>query len=557
MARKREKRIVGGCFVLKYMLAAAAILGVTACSEPDQVLVDIEQGSLAGFREDNASWFRNIPFAAAPVGELRWQAPQPPTSWQGLRDATEYGPACMQSTRLTGFLERLLRGNGLSDVTVWFVNKLQPYLFNNNYAEDCLTLNIVTPDTDKSAKRPVMVWIHGGSYESGSGSTSFYNSTAMAKRDVVLVTINYRLGIFGFFGHPELSAAHPDNISGNYGMLDQIAAVEWVRDNIAAFGGDPENITIFGESAGAYSVGTLMASPTADGLYQQAILQSGCGFTIWGRLRDDWRHKTGLETHGAEIAGGADAAALARMQAMPALDLMALYEDNPELAGTFRPVIDGKHLPESPADMFAKGNQSPVPMLLGWNKDEGTLFVGAGAPPLVHRNQFPETRGDYEAMVTEAHEAHGAAILEAYPWTETAYKTNSRLHGDSRFAAPCLEAVHSHIGVGHDAWIYNFDRVPPDPDQTIGAYHAAEIPFVFNTHFGLLPSSDHDAVLTESIADSWAAFAKTGKADWAAYDSDRRLVRVYDNDAIRDETPGHLAVLDVLRGWTRKLQQED
>lgn len=543
--------------MLKQVLAVAALVLTAACSEPEQVLVDIDQGRLSGFRQDDAAWFRNIPFAAPPVGGLRWQAPQPPLSWEGVRQASDYGPACMQSTRLTGFLERLLRGNGLSDVTVWIANKAQPFLFNNTYSEDCLTLNVITPDTDKTAKRPVMVWIHGGSYESGAGSTSFYNSSAFAAQDIVLVTINYRLGIFGFFGHPALSGAHPQGISGNYGMLDQIAAVNWVRDNIAAFGGDPDNITIFGESAGAYSVGTLMASPTAQGQFRQAILQSGCGFTIWGRLRDDWRHKTALERHGADIAGGADSNALARMMAMPETALMALYEENPQLADTFRPVIDGVHLPDSPADMFASGRQAPVPMLIGWNKDEGTLFAGAGAAPLVHSNQFPETQAAYEALIKEAHEELGADILAAYPWQDTAYNTNSRMHGDSRFAAPCLEAVRSHHAAGNDAWVYNFDRVPPDPDQTIGAYHAAEIPFVFNTHFGLLPSSEHDAVLTRSMMDSWAAFAKTGQADWVAFDPDNPVMRIYGDTSITDRQPDNLQTLNTLGRWTRKLQQEE
>ena len=299
-------------------------------------------GDVTG-KDRNISLYRGIPYAKPPMGELRWAPPEPPDSWKGVYTARRFSPVCPQVPNPFG---------GVSADTAM--------------SEDCLYLNIWTPATSHKDRYPVMVWIHGGGFSIGAGSLPLYDGTRLAERGVVLVTFNYRLNVFGGFAHPQLSAASRHGASGNYGLLDQVAALDWVQDNIARFGGDPENVTIFGESAGARSVSLHLASPLSRGLFHKAIAQSGA-------LRDT----TGtLAERGA--AGMALADALGADELPNPLDYLRWLppSDFPDL-GSFpsNPIVDGLFMPDNPESIYSRGEQANVPLLAGTNRDEGTMFM--------------------------------------------------------------------------------------------------------------------------------------------------------------------------------------
>ncbi len=318
--------------------------------------VKITSGLLQGVESDvvpGIAAFKGIPYAAPPVGNLRWKTPILPTKWQDVRKADHYGDSCLQpEDKIIGSKEQ------------------------QKMSEDCLYLNVWTKSKTGSEKLPVMFWIHGGGCTTGSGSMPYYDGSRLAQKGVVLVTINYRLGPFGYFGHPALSAESEHKVSGNYGLLDQIFALEWVRDNIAAFGGDPGNVTIFGESAGAISVGCLLVSPLARGLFHRAILESGSILGVTNTLKT-------LEEQGETLAksfGTTKPFTASSLRAIPADEVLAKSSPAIGLFGKgikYRPVIDGYVIPEYPMALFEKGKQAPVPMLIGTNKDEVTIFMGS------------------------------------------------------------------------------------------------------------------------------------------------------------------------------------
>ena len=327
-------------------LLSGLVLTATAWSASDPVRV--EQGLLSGTagKSPDIQVYRGIPFAAPPVDDLRWKPPQPAAHWQGVREAKEYGPACWQTQYPGGSI---------------YVSKLPPL------SEDCLTLNIWTGAKSAKDKLPVMVWIHGGGFTRGTGTSTSYDGENFARKGVVLVTINYRLGIFGFLAHPALTAESSHHASGNYALLDQIAALEWVKKNIAAFGGDPRNVTIFGESAGSWAVNCLMASPLAKGLFQRAIGESGGQFSPMKSLAD--AEKAGRQ-FAASLGVSADADALKALRAKPAEELLKA-SDTP----TASPDVDGWVLPEEINTIFAAGKQNDVPLIVGSNADEGTTLA--------------------------------------------------------------------------------------------------------------------------------------------------------------------------------------
>ncbi len=272
------------------IIVCILLCGITiGCSSPSTEIIRTSDGDLKGYEQEGVNYFLGIPFAEAPVGDLRWKPPAPTKKWTGVREATEFSAACMQPTNIGNslFLELMLDGFGLA----WY-EKLIINLFaflgtgqSTKYSEDCLFLNVIAPKEGKNL--PVMFWIHGGASRFGSGGESIYLTSKFAEKDVILVTINYRLGSLGWFAHPQLSVESENNVSGNYGSLDMIAALKWVKNNIEAFGGDPGNVTIFGESAGGQAVGTLLASPFTKGLFHKAISQSGSGIFTTRNLRKD------------------------------------------------------------------------------------------------------------------------------------------------------------------------------------------------------------------------------------------------------------------------------
>jgi para-nitrobenzyl esterase len=426
---------------LRLALVASAVFSVVlGAHRVDPPRVTIDTGALEGV-VDSASGvmvFRGIPYAAPPVGALRWRPPQPPIHWTGVRPASQLGHNCVQH---------------------------QPYgdidPFAAGVSEDCLFLNVWTKSLDTRAPRPVMVWIHGGGFFAGFGGEERHNGAPLAKKDAVVVTINYRLGAFGFLAHPALASESPHHAAGNYGLLDQIAALQWVQRNIARFGGDPSRVTIFGESAGGFSVGSLIASPLAKGLFQRAILESGTGIGGGVSSRDEARAVSLRFADSLRVYGvGPDAAA--HLRALNADTVLAAsLHLGPPGSPAFYPVVDGWVLPHAVDSALASGKANVVPVIAGTNRDEGDEWMGA---PTRTFARFMSTRG-----------------------------------------AP--------------TYVYMFSRVGDDSaNRARGAYHSAEITFVFGRPHPLQPSAGstpYDSTVAEAMSDYWVAFATTGNPNGA------------------------------------------
>jgi para-nitrobenzyl esterase len=460
----------------------AAPFGLQAAI-PQQVRVDT--GTLSGTTGVSAHvrLFKGIPFAAPPVGQHRWQAPQPAASWDGVRDASEFGPRCMQGGP-----------GGPGGATP------------PPAAEDCLYLNVWTTADSPNDRRPVMVWIYGGGFSSGAGSEPRYDGEGLAKKGAVVVTLNYRLGGFGFFAHPELSRESGRNASGNYGMMDAIAALEWVQRNVEAFGGDPGNVTIFGESAGAIMVAALLGSPQAKGLYHRAIAQSGAwmglGMAPMGTLAR-------AEEAGVGALAELGAASIAELRAKPADEILRGLRG----AGI---VVDGYLVPEDLSATFADGRQHAVDVLLGSNKDEGTFFQFGGA----------QTAEQFMGTANRRFGAMAGEFLALYPAASDEQANESYLASFSDEAAWHMRLfANRQAAVGKNAYVYYFTRVPPSPPgrPSRGATHVAEIAYVFDNLAEGTPWTDTDRALADTMSSYWVNFARTGDPNgaglpnWPAY----------------------------------------
>jgi len=469
--------------------------GVTPQVTPDNSVVTLDTGVIRGMSSgpaESVRAFKGIPFAAPPVGDRRWRPPHPVASWGGERAADQFGPRCTQSGRPA-------LGSGLP---------IQPR------SEDCLYLNVWT-SAEPDERRPVMVWIHGGALTTGAGSVASYDGTNLARRGVVLVTINYRLGPFGYLAHPLLSAESDHNASGNYGVLDQIEALKWVQRNIARFGGDPDRVTIFGESAGSWSVQTLVASPLTDGLFHRAIGQSGGVLASYGATPDLHTLEAEGERFASALVGAAGPVTLAAMRAASAVEVLETLRGSENRARP-RPAVDGWVLPDTVRTIFESGRQNRVPVMVGWNSDEGSLAVqNAPADVAAYEAWARETYGDQVGSFFEAYSAATAAEARAEFLAS---------YGDGNFGWEMREWARLTRTVGQPAFLYHFSRMPPDT-QT-GVYHAAEIRYVFgNLH---APGAGHpyallDDWVSDLMASYWVAFATTGNPNvadtplWLAY----------------------------------------
>lgn len=476
------------------------------------VAATVSDGALRGYVENGVRIFKGVPYAQPPVGDLRWRPPQPVKSWTGVREAQAFGPDCMQNRV------------GWDDTQT----KLP-------VSEDCLTLNVWTPEN--AAKAPVMVWIHGGGYVMGSGSQPVFDGAALARRGVVVVTFNYRLGRFGFFAHPALDAEHADEPKANYGYMDQIAALAWVKANIAALGGDPARVTIFGQSAGGGSVEQMMLIPTARGLFQQVIAQSGGGRDVWPLLAADRPGKVSAEAIGvafADKAGlkNADAAAL---RALPAAKLLGKLDLlNMEEATFSGPVVDGRLVTGSAVEGFAAGRQAKVPLLVGANSDELGIIPGflkgIFAGKTIAQLGLPEDK-----------------LLAIYG-------AKSALNNDLPSDATFVEPAHAVAGLaakgGQPVWTYSFGYVVEAKRKDWrGTPHSGDLGFVFDTLDKLKdPPSAADQAVAKRWADTWVAFAKTGDPGWARYDpaTDQRMTVTNDGAALT-ATPERIRALGALR----------
>jgi para-nitrobenzyl esterase len=444
--------------------------------------------------------FYGVRYAAPPVGDLRWKPPAPLAPRSGVQSASEPGPACVQTDRLTMFSRSIAAVFKTEDRV-----RSDPL----RTSEDCLFLNVWSDNLAAAGNPakgvPVMVWIHGGSNLNGEGASEWYDGRALAKQGVVVVTINYRLGVFGFLAHPGLAAESPNHVSGNYGLLDQLEALRWVKRNIAAFGGDPTRVTVFGESAGAIDVLYLMASPAATGLFQRAIAQSGppMGIAATEALGQVQGRLLAREL-GPDTAGGAVAA----LRKKSAAEVLAIAE-RLLAAGQFRPgpVVDGWLVPDAPGRVFATARQQKVPLLIGSNAREMTTlkyYLPPGERTVAgYRKWLETTAGPKAAELAALYPAQADAEVEGALIDAT---TDLLFTCPSRFAARANEAA------GLPAYQYQFVRVLPG-GESLGAYHAAEIGYVFGVKLAWLPREAVDDQLSAAMSRYWVAFATTGKPE--------------------------------------------
>ncbi|MGQ2992025.1 carboxylesterase/lipase family protein [Brevundimonas sp.] len=486
----RLKTLLAGACAAATLTGAA--LPAAAQSAP---VVASPAGSVRGSTEAGIDSFKGIPFAAPPTGDMRWRPPAPPARWNGVRDASRFGAACIQPTPVIQSIYSADLGAT---------------------SEDCLTLNVWTPST--AGKAPVMVWIHGGALVTGSSKEMLYDGARLAREGVVVVSINYRLGVLGWLAHPDLSAESPLGISGNYGLRVQVAALEWVKRNIASFGGDPENVTIAGESAGGLSVLYLMASPIARGLFDRAIAQSAYMIST---------PELKAARHGSPAAEGAGAA-LARtlqtpsLRALRGLDPQTLT-DRAAMAGfaTFG-AVDGKVLPRQIVDTFDRGEQAPVPVLAGFNSGE-IRSLKMLAPPT------PGSAADYERTIREKYGDLADEFLRLYPSSDMGESILAASR-DALYGWTSERLVRSQTAAGHPSFLYLFDHGYPAADSAgLHAFHAAELPYMFGTldrtppRWPKIPRTAAETALSDAMVGYWTGFVKGGRPsapnapDWTAY----------------------------------------
>ncbi len=498
---------------------AGLMVAATACAAITEPLT-LDAGQLGGSTasSDGVRVFKGIPFAAPPVGELRWKAPQPVAKWTGVRDASKFGNVCIQPAGPTTGPQARLNIAVLPD---------SPPL-----SEDCLYLNVWTGAAATSEKRPVMVWFFGGAFTEGAGSVPLYDGDALARKGVVVVTMNYRLGPYGFFVHPALTAESPHKASGNYGLMDMLASLRWVQSNIAVFGGDPANVTVFGQSAGAMAIASLVASPESKGLFHRAISQSGAWMGL--SMSAGMAKRAPAEEAGLKAATDAGVTTAAQLRAMSTADVTAKFRS----AGM---IVDGWVIPEDPTATFLAGRQNAVDVLVGSNKDDLTF---AGVRPVTPqqleegaRARWGDLAGEYLKVYPHATDAQAAASSAETSNDGTFW--HMRLYAD-------LQAKK-----GNNAYLFYFAQNPPSRpnDPPLLATHAAEVPYAFN-NLGKTPlfpdrsipelsaASAPDRKVADQMSSYWVNFARSGNPNgpglptWKAHQPQKS-----ENAAILDADP--------------------
>jgi para-nitrobenzyl esterase len=503
-----------------------------------EAIVQIGAGTLRGTQAGSAIAFRGIPYARPPIGQLRWQPPQPTLPWQGVKEAVQPGSACTQRT---------------SGLTPFFAPMAQAYGSNFEQSpikssEDCLYLDVWVPEWPAKRALPVMVWLHGGSNVVGSGTQSTYDGLSLIRHGVLLVTLNYRLGVMGFFSHPELTAESPHHSSGNYGLLDQLAALNWVKQNIAQFGGDPDNVTLFGESAGAIDAARLMASPLAAGLFKRVISESGPSFEPGQTLSQ-------AETFGSAVSalapGAAQSTPLEKLRAMPAGEVEALVAKAKEHFPTdiTAATADSWVLPMSPQQAFLTGSIQKVDLLIGLNGRELSAFrLSAAAAAKSSGGPSPVAEsGGLKKFADAARPYFGSWTNPAIAiyFARILLNKNAGLDGaanDLIGACPVGAMASLTAASGQHVFVYRFDRsIPGKGEAELGAFHSLEVAYVFGSlrdrEWQWLPSTADDASLSDLLQTYWTNFAMTsnpnasGLPDWPAWSDEKKEFLVVNRDA--------------------------
>ena len=480
-------------------------------------MVPTAAGPVEGTADGAIHVFKGIPYVQPPVGDLRWKPPQPMPRWTEPLKTTEFGAACIQP----GVLYSTLYSSDMSP-----------------FSEDCLTLNVWAPEDAKNA--PVMVWIHGGALVRGSSKEAVYDGTGWAKQGVVVVSINYRLGVLGYLAHPDLSAESPDGISGNYGLLDQIAALRWIQKNIAAFGGNPENVTIAGESAGALSVMFLLSAPDAHELFDRAIIQSGYMVSL-PEIRTSRYGTPSAEAIGLDLATKLGVPAIADLRAIDAATLIENVSKLPYLTlGT----VDGKILPRQMVDMFDLGEQAPVPVMVGFNSGE-IRSLRVLAPPV------PESAEVYENTIRERYLDLADEFLRLYPSSdmqESIWATTR----DTLYGWTSERIARKQTAIGQQAFLYLFDHgYPAADDAGLHGFHASELPYTFATmdrtppNWPKIPETLEESAFSDAMVGYWTSFAATGSPraaqapNWEPYGTEQAYMHFVDTPQIAKQVfPG-------------------
>ena len=475
----------------------------------DKPTANTNAGKVAGFKEGNINVFKGIPFAAPPVGDLRWKAPQPVKPWSGVKDCIQFAASPVQGEPIP--------------FMCWSEEFLIP---KKPIDEDCLYLNVWAKNT--AAKKPVLVYIYGGGFRSGGAGCAIYDGKEMAEKDVVFVSINYRVGVFGFLAHPELTKESGYGASGNYALLDMIAALKWVKQNIAAFGGDPNQITIAGQSAGAFAVNHLCATPLAKGLFKGAIAQSG-GSVLTSTLRPTTSLQQ-AENMGIDFAKHFKVSSIQDLRKISAEDILKSNQ------GLSYPIEDGYVLPSSIADIYANGKQNDIALILGWNLDDKVT-----GPPV--------NAEDYKQQLQKQFGTNAEKVLQYYPATNDAIAATSQdnLSRDGFFGVQGYAWANAQLHKGKSKiFIYNFNRKLPaySAASNFGAFHTGEVPYVFNNLKTVnRPWEDIDIQLADQLSSYWANFVKTGNPNggnlthWPSYTTEKDQVLVIDQQTSATKMP--------------------
>lgn len=481
-----------------------------------EAAVNAPAGRVRGAAAGDVRIYRGLPYARPPVGDLRWRPPSRLPRWRGVRDATQFGAACMQPP--------------------------SPFFTHAAVSEDCLFLNIWAPADARNA--PVLVWIHGGSLINGAGSEAFYEGARLAQRGVIVVSINYRLGALGWLAHPALSAESRDNVSGNYGLMDQIQALRWIRRNIRAFGGDPGNVTIAGQSAGALSVTLLMAAPAARGLFARAIAQSAYLITMPELRNSTYADWPDAEAIGVSFARSLGATDIADLRAVSAA---AIIEGTGQARYYPLATIDGRTLRGQLVEVFDRGEQARVPMLAGFNEGEIRAL----------RFLLPPPPADAAAYIREIRARYGDladAFLARYP-AETISESMLATTRDAMYGWAAERLAVKQTAIGAPSYLYYFDHGYPAADeQGFHAFHGEEVPYIFGTtattpsYFPAVPQTALEQRLSDAMMSYWATFARDGvprargEEAWRPYDRDRAYMAFEDIPRMRAGPPNNYSI---------------